>query len=234
VDLKPFKMEEGKPGSRRERIRTMLLRREQVSLTNSFRRRRLARLEKLKFLPLDMTKRVTTSWALGGTRFTNAGTYTLLNGLATGFTAVTRIGRKVTITRIEYNAMLEDGGGGANAAYARAIIFLDKQANGATPAVATFSALLLEAPNQPAVSAMNPDQAQRFEVLMDYKTVVANAAIEGALIPYDYSCEHNVVFNAGTAGTIADIQTGALYLYCVTQNNPALDTASVTVHFIDA
>lgn len=131
----------------------------------------------------------------------------LLNGCAPGSTANTRIGRKFTMKSvlIRYNfsmATTTTGGGPL-----RIVVVYDKQSNAAIPAVTDiFTTDDIEALN-------NLSNRDRFIIIADHYTEVIgvqSAYSVSGVIKRKINLE--TMFNTGTAGTVADITTGSLYI----------------------
>jgi len=151
--------------------------------------------------------------AAGGTDSTTA-RVVLLNGLAQGTTASTRIGRRVTMKSIELKGRVSAGSTGTLAAVRYALV-LDKQANAAAPAFTDiYDAALPE-------SLRNISNKARFQVLWDsgLTAVVGSSATptDAARRTMEFYKKIGipVQYNAGTAGTVGDIQTNALYFVAI-------------------
>lgn len=156
----------------------------------------------------------------------------LLNGLAPGSTASTRIGRKVTIKSIyirwNYN-LLPTSVGGANA---RILVVYDRQANAAVPPITE----ILDTDN--FISQNNLANRDRFvtifDQILDCVSVAGEYMCAGTLYK---SLNLDVAFNAGTAGTIGDITSGSIYMFVAQQGGitiaaPNID-AQVRIRYTD-
>lgn len=141
----------------------------------------------------------------------NSGTMALgalLNGLVPGSGANNRIGRKIVMKSvlIRYSVSLQatTTGGGT----ARIMLVYDKQANAAAPGVTD---LLL---SNTFTSPNNISNKDRFVVLSDIITesmsTQNNFSISGKFYK---KLNLETMYNTGTAGTIADITTGSLYVF---------------------
>lgn len=153
------------------------------------------------------------------------GSFTLLSVPVPGTDYTNRIGRKITNKSIyirgriqlEWSLVVPSG---SPAQLARMIIFVDQQPNGAVPIVTD----LLN--NATPEAQLNLNNRDRFRVFCDkqwtfdpvYSSAVAtqsfgmmNHTISGLKKYKKLNLE--TVFNAGTAGTIADINSGALYMF---------------------
>jgi len=130
----------------------------------------------------------------------------LLNGVAPGSGATDRIGRKLVMKSMYMRATVRAGTGSAGSGPIRCIIFYDKQSNGAAPAATDL--LLANEFN----SQNNLSNRDRFVVLSDEITEPVGTQIEQARAHVVYKkINLETVFNAGTAGTIADITSGSVY-----------------------
>lgn len=140
---------------------------------------------------------------------TAAGAVQLCNGVAPGTSSITRIGRKIVMKSVILKTTV--GCGTAGAALFRGKIkfslVYDSQANATAPVIADIYA------SASANSNLNLDNRGRFKVL--WKKCFAMDQSGGLGSGYNESTKVinlPTIFNAGTAGTVADIQTGALYL----------------------
>ena len=149
---------------------------------------------------------------------------TLLNGLAQGTTASTRIGRRIQMKSVEarmfvFSDTLTLG------CVTRFALVLDKQANAAAPA---FTDIYDSASS---IALRNISNKARFWVLWDsgLLPIIGNVTTAGQGTDSSYKVMEfykriniPVQYNAGTAGTVGDIQTNALYFVAIG------DTASGT------
>jgi len=140
----------------------------------------------------------------------------LLNGMANGNDASTRIGRKVTLRSLLFKyscSMVTAGTGGA---CIRFLIVYDKQSNAAAP---TITDVLLQ---NEFLSPNNLSNRDRFVTLVDEVTAPISAAGEQATCGIVYKVLNlEQMFNAGSAGTIADITMGSIYLFVAQSGNIA-------------
>jgi len=152
------------------------------------------------------------------------GVVTLLNGMVRGLDAVgNRIGRKIYNKQVLIRgavAMNAANGVGAGANQsARIIVFEDRDGNGAAPAVVD----VLVAAN--AFAMYNLNNRDRFKILYDKQTTFTGAGNNGAAyvgagsiaakVDIDLPVNVCTIFNAGNAGTAADINSGAIYMLTV-------------------
>lgn len=152
------------------------------------------------------------------------GVFTLLHNPALGSDYTNRIGRKTLVKSIYIRGrvLLEGssplGASSSNSQQARMIIFWDLQPNGLAPAVTD---LLNTA--DPA-SQLNLNNRDRFRIVKDKVYVFdaffysgTYAAWNRAIHPVKCYKKLNseVIFNGTNGGTIADINTGALYMFWI-------------------
>lgn len=151
---------------------------------------------------------VNTAIAVGGAGAATFGTGILLNGLANGSDASSRIGRKVNIKSlyIRWSALFVAGAGGGGAI--RILVVYDKQANATAPAITDI--LLANDFNSPN----NLSNRDRFVTLCDYVTeqlsTASNLSDTGVI---QKTLNLETMFNAGSAGTIGDITSGSVYMF---------------------
>lgn len=167
--------------------------------------------------------------AVGVVQINTTGTFTLLHIPQLGTDFTNRIGRK-TLIRSFYvkGRVTTEGAGGATqglnvaSQQARMILFCDLQPNGAVPVVTD---LLNSA--EPA-SHLNLNNRDRFKILKDkmwafdpYINIVTATQAQASCSRQCYSLKaymklnQEVIFNATNGGTIADITSGALYLFWI-------------------
>lgn len=180
------------------------------------------------------------------------GSFNLMNPTVQGTDFVNRIGRKIQMknfyvrgyVRTEASAGLTTGVN-TPSQMARMIIFLDNQPNGAVPVVTD---LLVDAEPH---SHLNLNNRDRFRVLVDkqwvFDPVVYNTTATQALVSADRQifaikkfkkCNYEVIYNGGNNGTIADINTNALYMFWIGSQAAGANTdcgAVITtrVRFVD-
>jgi len=153
--------------------------------------------------------------------FTSAGALTLLNGCIPGSDAINRIGRRIKMKSLLLRLSCNVGATPTNDVV-RFMVVYDRQANGAAPAATDILT---------GISALNPNNLNnraRFITLLDW--IQAMDTVGPTIVQKVVFIRKDLVttFNAGTAGTVADIQTGSLYvLNC--GNNAAGVTATTLV-----
>lgn len=165
---------------------------------------------------------------------TNIDSINLLNGLVPGSQHYQRIGRQVRIKRIKLSAQLgtnpDDTTHAAQQSW-RIMLLLDRQANGAAPAITDiFGGILNNGTNAYSTAfsglmPINPVNLQRFHVLSDYvkqatSLVTTTSPDYNIYMWVDIDVSLNVLtkYNAGTAGTVADIVQNAIYLVALRSN----------------
>ena len=148
--------------------------------------------------------------------FSTTPVLTLLNGLTQGTTASTRIGRRINIKSIQW---MFDAESSTTSLWngIRYMLVLDKQANAATPAFTDIYDVA-----QPT-TLRNISNMPRFQVLFDSQEVimvgpnVGTPQTESIVTAHKgyLKCNIPVQYNVGTAGTVGDIQTNALYFVMI-------------------
>lgn len=134
----------------------------------------------------------------------------LLNGLSTGTTATTRIGRRITMKSIQMRYTVEQSAG-SGPSQLRHLCVYDKQTNGATPV--TTDILQADRFDSP----MNLTNANRFVILFDEisdSRSSTNLNISGQVYK---KMSLDTVYSTST-GTVSDIQTGAVW-YLIASND---------------
>jgi len=169
--------------------------------------------------------------------FSTTMTQLLLNGLVPGTSATTRIGRKVTLRRLDFILNLANAPTTTND-HVALLFVVDRQPNGGN-----FNATDLLS-SATSLSLPNPNEFERFRTIARYDLSFIGSATNagpGGVLPS--LAEHlplNIptFFNAGTAGTIADIQTNALFVVAIGSNatgatNPII-SGNIRVWYTDA
>lgn len=164
--------------------------------------------------------------ALSAVVLDSTGAVTLLNGMAQGTTASTRIGRKITMKSFQIQARAQ-----ANAATTmsdcRVALVYDMQSNGAAPAITDIY------DSASPTALRNVSNSQRFRVLWVWEdAVIGNLTTpstgkETLIVNHYRRFDLPVQFNAGSAGTVGDIQTGGLFLVTVGQVAPGTSAAAL-------
>lgn len=156
------------------------------------------------------------------------GTVSLLNGVGRGTDIDEREGREVNMRSVQLRYIVYTNTEAASDQWGRVILVYDRQSNGTAPAITDVL-------QTNSITAMrNLENRKRFKIFMD-KTFVINASYQTAAAlntasnnhffeEYYRKLSHPVTFNSGTAGTIADITTGSMYL--ITMGTAATGTTS--------
>jgi len=135
----------------------------------------------------------------------------LLNGCAQGSDIGDRVGRQIMMKSIQAKLYSYVTPATGVDQVHRLMIVYDRQVNGSLPSIATILNTVTP------YSMKNLNYRKRFKILMD-KTFVLSASGEDSSQMYTEfyrKLRHPVEFNAGNAGTVADIITGSLYLVSV-------------------
>lgn len=142
-------------------------------------------------------------------------TISLLNGVAQGATEITRVGRKIQMTKLSFYWTAQLGAATTGGCSIRFRVVYDKQANGALPAITqVFLADNFHSPN-------NLANADRFITLVDEITPPLDAdnnqQVSGQITR---RLNLETMFSGATNG-IASITSGSIYLF-VSQSGGAL------------
>lgn len=189
--------------------------------------------------------------AVGTVQVNTTGTFSLLHFPNPGTDYTNRIGRK-TLAKSIYvrgfvctEASLALAPAAVPAQEARMILFVDNQPNGAAPAVTDL--LNTASPS----SQLNLNNRDRFKILKD-KLFTFDPFLLSSTATQSYAstnrqcwplkvykrCSIETIFNAGTAATIADQNSGAIYMFWIGSNAAGTNTdanavVSTRVRFID-
>lgn len=139
------------------------------------------------------------------------GAITLLNGIAPGTDIDQRLGRAVIMDELQLILTDNVTAGSGIDQYHRLMLVLDRQPNGA--ALAILDVLDVVATN----SHPNLANRSRFLILKDELHPLNAAAEPGSFRSYrwQFPLRTRITFNAGVAGTVADIATNSLYFICI-------------------
>lgn len=171
--------------------------------------------------------------------------YTLLNGLTPGTDFINRVGRKCMMKSIsirgEYIPYPQGGSAGNDTA--RFVIIYDSQPNASTPAYSDF---LDNTQGQNYIlwlAHMNLNNRDRFKVLYDkilqggpasYTSSLLTAGTAQPVKFYTYKkLNHEILFNSGTAGTVGDIQTGAMWCFMLSATGKWQVNAAIRIRYLD-
>ena len=143
-----------------------------------------------------------------------AGTLTLLNGLVPGTAATQRIGMKVTLRSIECQVTIGGTAGTGVDQVHRWGLIMDKQANGVGP-----TALTDFLSTGTVWGLRNLANRKRFKLLLSKRRVINATGESGTKVDFKVYMKFRrpiiVEFNAGTAGTVADIVSGSIHLFTI-------------------
>lgn len=165
---------------------------------------------------IDVTPTIT--FTLGASTFV---TPILLNGVAVGDDGVSRDGRKVLFKKILVRALYRASTAGAG--LMRFIVFYDKQANGAVPAITD---VLTE---DHFLSTNNLGNVERFVILKDWITraYTADGPEAGADV-HSISTQMETLYS-GTTSAITSISSGAIYIMAAGAGTDVTGTQTVTM-----
>lgn len=166
----------------------------------------------------------------------------LLNGCVAGSQIFNRIGRKINLKSLQIRGFIF-GDASTGVTRVRMVIVFDKQANGAAPTWANImQSQNIAGTTASDVNAMvNLDNRDRFEIIRDLTytlgpwsdTATQSYAAGTQIVNIDEFMKlgnRETVYNAGTAGTIGDIQSGSLYMFLIS-NQPAATGAAANLAF---
>lgn len=132
----------------------------------------------------------------------------VLNTCTQGDDATNRTGRKISVKSIFLRGYVTCPSTSTTGGIVRIKIVWDSQANGSAPSATDIFV------TDNAIAANNLNNRERFKTLME-ETLPVSVATGGPAVAYferyiDVNME--TIFNSGNAGTVADIQTGSIYL----------------------
>lgn len=171
--------------------------------------------KELKFLDVASTGGI--AFGNNSTGATGAVSFVLLNGCIPGTSATNRIGRKISMKNLNmrcyYDTQPTSGSG-----FVRTMLIYDMQSNGVAP---TAADVFLNGSTPFITMPLNLDNRDRFKVIHDRtRYISAGSGLSDTNMIYYKKYFKRLglptIYNAGSAGTVADIQTGALYLIVMT------------------
>lgn len=172
----------------------------------------------------DITIRNTGLITLGQTTSNAA---LLLNGVAPGTGSGQRIGRRITLRSIDLKfefTVVDNAGVGNVSSPLRLLVVYDRQPNAATPG-ATQMLLTDE-----LTSPNNLANSRRFETLFDEIVPCVGSAGPASCMVHRYKkLQHDMEFNTGSAGTVADIVSGAIWFLAWQDGTIAVGGGGVTI-----
>lgn len=145
------------------------------------------------------------------------GSVTLINGCAQGTDFTNRVGRKYTNVAVQLEGLVQIQDGTSGPTKARVMLVYDTQPNGALPAITD----VLTAAS--SVSFMNLNNRDRFRVICDWNDVIGSIDTTATLAYADQVIKNVSIYrkvnletiNDGVGATIADIQSGSIFLLTV-------------------
>lgn len=164
------------------------------------------------------------------------GSFILLNNMVEGADLFSRVGRKIWMTNIRIRAEIVQNVNVAHAAqdYMRTILVYDSQPNAAVTTVASLLKDCNTGASTSIFSEINLDNRERFTFLKDdwmmLPSMITNANADlsntgwwdpvksGAIDWFVPLKNLTATYNGTNAGTIADITSGALYLFVMSLN----------------
>lgn len=148
--------------------------------------------------------------------FDTTGSITLCNGIQLGDTELTRDGQYIMLKNFKIRGYFRpDSYSASLPTLCRLMLIWDNAANGVTPVMTDFltAASSLYFPNY--------NNKERFTFIRDWSFAMANlpgGSPTNKLLRATVPINQKVKYNAGNAGTVADIQNGALYLVSIGNN----------------
>lgn len=132
----------------------------------------------------------------------------LLNGCTRGTDIGNRVGREIMMKSIQMRFVVYADSAGINQTWHLAVVY-DKQPNGVALAYTDVFRT-----GSGTAALRNLENRKRFRILKDWYECLSPVASDDSMKVYQWyaKCHLPVQFNSGDAGTIADIQTGSLYL----------------------
>jgi len=151
----------------------------------------------------------------------------LLNGIARGDEIFERNGREVIMKSIQINLQLFATVVTGVGQTARVVVVYDRQTNAAAcTAVQVLQAATVIAPR-------NLENRRRFKILMDRTYLLPSritatvAGTEFVVDKFYRRLRHPITFNAGDAGTVADITTGSIYMIAIGDQNAGVSDGAL-------
>lgn len=130
----------------------------------------------------------------------------LCNGIAQGTTANSRLGRRIIMKSFMVRIVLAKAPTQTQESPVRIMLVYDQQTNGTT-CVATD---VLQTDSIFGLTNLN--NSNRFKILFDKHFKMGSVSDTSINYHKYWKCNLPVQFNAGSAGTVGDIQTGSVYI----------------------
>ena len=165
--------------------------------------------------------------------FTAVGNFTTLNAMTQGADVFQRIGKKTYMKSIHIRGLIFQNSGATTQDTGRILLIYDRQSNGALPPLASILQDSNAAAGTTNLSEISIPARARFQIIRDYQVALPIAVATGALLPafivndpikasfnvnMFVKCNLETMYN-GTAGTVADIVSGSLFLVTVSGNS---------------
>lgn len=167
-----------------------------------------------KFLDTALTADATTTASINA-----------VNVMVVGTGANTRIGRRILMKSLQIRCQIErEDPATTTAQHVRMMVVYDRQSNGAAPAVTDIL-------DTSAVQSLrNMANVGRFFMLSDEFVEITAAQGGNQYFIYNKFLKFNlpVYYNAGNAGTIADVSTGGLFVIYLGSQAAGVDDINVT------
>jgi len=160
-----------------------------------------------------------------------------------------RVGRKITLKSLQIRGLLLPSDDTTADQQIRMLIVFDKQSNGAAPTWGDVikSQNISGTTSSTHMDMVNLDNRDRFEIIRDRtwsitkRDTTATQAFSGSptticVNEFIKLGDRQTVYNAGTAGTVGDIQSGSLYFFMISNNANASGTnfdVAFRTRFID-
>lgn len=145
------------------------------------------------------------------------GNVVLLNGLTQGDQGFQREGDWVTNKKLKVKGNMVAGD---TTQIMRVMIIADWQSNGVAPTIAQILDISIITP--PTLAYRNMEYVERFTVLHDeFYSLVTGADTQQRLFSINLNLNIKTNYSLGTAGTIADISRGAIFLILLSDSNAA-------------
>lgn len=167
--------------------------------------------------------------------YDNGSSVILVNGMVQGTTASTRLGRKISVKSVQLRHTVTAGtaGGTGNAKWA---LVYDRQTNGVAPTWQDVYDNSTALGSNSTQAMRNMSNAERFTVLHEeFFDITGNATVptDDTQRTFSYFRKCNLVtqYNAGVAGSVADIVSGGLF-FMVCGSNAAGTAAPSSSGFL--
>jgi len=137
----------------------------------------------------------------------------LLNNVLTGTSATTRIGRKITMTKLQLRFAFGPNVSGNGVVKFRILIVYDKATNGVAPAIADILDIVGGSPDFHPLAFNNLSNSDRFIILAD---VIPESPLSFYDIPFGLISRNinlDTIFNSTAGGTSAAISSGGVYMF---------------------